>query len=558
MHKKLLIFVLYYVTIQADDHRQLESLSTDWAHSTLQQLTIDEKIGQLFMVPAVSDESLNTEFMQEEDYVMNQEYVEQLIQNHKIGGVIFLGKGNPEKQIEVTQRFQSISNIPLLIGQDLEWGLSMRLANSIRFPRNMTLGAIDDDQLLYNMGYEIGCQMRNLGVHVNFAPVVDVNNNAENPVINDRSFGENKEAVAHKGKIIARGLRDAGAIPCAKHFPGHGDTETNSHDRLPKIEHNTKRLDTIELYPFKQLIDDGIEMIMIAHLAIPALEPAENLPTSLSYNVVTKLLREKLGFKGLIITDGLGMHAVTNHHELGQIGLRALTAGNDIILCTVDVPASIELIKQAINNGTITQRELDEHVYRILRIKEQVIQTFKTECNLARLHTPQAYALKKRLYQEAVTVVRDRQKNIPITDSKSIAVLQCGSNSDELFTTAIADAMRCNVYQFANDTNVDSMVNNLHEAEMIVISMHGMNKFAQKQFGIADSTRDLINQLNAQGKKIILVLFGSPYSISLFDTISTITVAYEDDADAQRAAAQVVLGNVKAHGKLPVLCKLQE
>jgi len=341
---------------------------------SINDLTLDQKIGQLFMVAAVADEEVAKDFLSKKSYRMNKEYVTELITQYHIGGIIYLGKSDTEKQIERTHYFQSISGIPLLIGQDLEPGRVgiSRLQAMECFFDNKELGERNEKDTTYKTGFKIGKYCKKLGVHINFAPVADVNNNPNNPVTNDRSFGNNPELVTQHAIAFAQGLRDAGIIACAKHFPGHGDTNVDSHKALPLIMHKRERLDAIELYPFKQLIAENIPAIMIAHLEVPALENQPKTPSSVSRKIVTDLLQKELGFKGLIITDGLDMQGITNHYFRGQAELQALLAGNDILLCPVDVPAAITVIKEAVADGVITEQEIDEHVKKILDIKKNI------------------------------------------------------------------------------------------------------------------------------------------------------------------------------------------
>lgn len=339
-------------------------------------LTLDEKIGQIFMVAAVSDEELNKEFMADKTmapYIMDKEYIARLIKEYHVGGVVFLGRGTIQKQIERTAYFQFLSKIPLLIGQDLEPGLvSRRVIDGINVAYASELGKLEDQEV-YAQAQLIAEQAHKLGVHIIFAPVVDVNTNPVNPVIGRRAFGDNKELVAQKGIAFMRGLQDAGIIACAKHFPGHGDTSTDSHETLPTIAHDYARITDIELYPFKKLIKSGVQAVMIAHLAVPALEEKSNLPTSLSEAVTTKLLKKKLGFSGLVVTDGLGMKALTDFFSPGQVAVQAIKAGAHILLCPVDVPESVQAIKEALAEGTITEEQLDKVVTKIMRFKKNDI-----------------------------------------------------------------------------------------------------------------------------------------------------------------------------------------
>ncbi len=354
----------------------LMSISTNFCID-INNLTLDQKIGQLFMVAAVADEYSAFRTLLKKRLKgcrLHKRYIAHLIRDFNIGGVIYLGKSDPIKQKKRTDYFQSIADIPLLIGQDLEPG---RVGSSIfsrmrDLPNNEVLGCSDDKELTYKIGLAIGQLCNMVGVHINFAPVADVNNNPRNPVINDRSFGAEPTVVAAHAIAFSRGLGDAGIIACAKHFPGHGDTDVDSHRDLPIIAHDEKRLHEVELYPFKQLIAQGIPMIMMGHLAVPAFEAQKNMPSSLSKNIVTKLLRQELGFTGIIITDALDMRGVTRYYSNGQAELHALLAGNDILLCPINVSAAVAAIKQAVAQGIITEQDIDEHVKRILELKKSL------------------------------------------------------------------------------------------------------------------------------------------------------------------------------------------
>lgn len=344
------------------------------ARFTTSSLTLDQKIGQLFMVAAVADEEIAKDFLHKKTYRMDQEYIEQLIAQYHIGGIIYLGKSNLAQQKQRTQHFQNISPIPLLIGQDLEPGRVgiSRLDEMRNFDNNQTLGLINDTEQTYKSGIEIGQLCNELGVHINFAPVADVNNNPDNPVINNRSFGDNPELVTKHAIAFAQGLHDAGIIACAKHFPGHGDTNVDSHYDLPLIPHDKKRLHQIELYPFKKIIAANIPAIMVGHLEVPAFEDRKKLPSSLSKKIVTDLLQKELGFNGLVITDSLHMYGVTKYFNPGEYELYGLLAGNDILLCPFDVPAAVAAIKQAIADNLITEQEIDTHVEKILNVKNKL------------------------------------------------------------------------------------------------------------------------------------------------------------------------------------------
>jgi len=326
------------------------------------------------MVAAVADEEIAQETIAKKTYRLDKEYITELITQYHIGGIIYVGKSDYKKQIDRTHYFQNVSAIPLLIGQDLEPGRvgAARFPEFFNFPSNQRLGLLNNKHYTYEVGRAIGGLGKTLGVDIIFAPVADVNNNPNNPVINDRSFGNNPEIVAQHALAFARGLADIGIISCAKHFPGHGDTEVDSHDSLPLIPHDRERLHAIELAPFKKLIAADIPAIMLAHLEIPAFEDQENLPSSLSKKIVTDLLQKELGFKGLVITDGLDMGSIIDKYSDGQAELHALLAGNDILLCPVNVPAGVSAIKQALNDNRITEKEIDAHVEKILQLKKSL------------------------------------------------------------------------------------------------------------------------------------------------------------------------------------------
>ncbi len=326
------------------------SLSFEARIPDISELSLEQKIGQLIIVATVSSPKHNALFMLKSPYNLASDYVECMIKEHHIGGVIYMGTGTPQKQLKHTNRLQDISKIPLLITLDAEWGLSMRLQKDvITFPRAMTLGALsaEHNELIYELGNEIGRQCKTIGVHINFAPVADVNNNPHNPVINIRSFGDDPEKISRKSVLFMHGLQDAGVLACGKHFPGHGDTDIDTHHGRGIVPHDKNRLMQVEIVPFKSLIDNDIAAIMTAHLDAPALSQDEQLPATLSHNILTKLLREQLGFKGLIVSDGLGMKAMTNIFPPGELELKALKAGNDILLCPVNVAKVIARINKA-------------------------------------------------------------------------------------------------------------------------------------------------------------------------------------------------------------------
>jgi len=570
------LILLSLKNLQARDH---------WAEETLKSLTLEEKIGQLFISATVINPDTSNPAIEKIVNNIDKTPIDELIKKYKIGGVLYLGKTTtPKEQLHFTNNLQEISQIPLFIAQDLEWGLNMRLKNTIKFPHNMTLGAIENDNLIFQVGKEIGRQCKLIGVNFNFAPVVDVNNNPQNPIINDRSFGEDKNQVAQKATAFMLGLQEAGIISCAKHFPGHGDTNVDSHVDLPKICHDIERLKNLEFYPFKKVINAGIKSVMVAHLEVPALEKTPGVPATLSHSIVTKLLKNYANFNGLIITDALNMKGVLKNHKPGTLELKALLAGNDILLCPKDTPRAIMQIKKAIRNGILTEEELDKHVTTILHAKEYLIKnrTLKTnfenvstkkmlsDSNVSsNLHTPYAYKLNKRLYQSAITLVCNKENALPVLQNlknrESIACVQVGGKvgTEKEFLSTLEEYTKIKKYYLPSkiQPEVESEITknlmlSLKEHSAIIFGIYGMNKYAHKNFGISLSVLSFIEMLATQkNKKMILVLFGNPYSLKLLDTmehIPCIIEAYEDTPEAQIAAAEVIVGITKPKGRLPV------
>lgn len=556
-----------------------------WAQHVLQHMSLREKIGQLCIVAiSFSDdtkEALASTNKSMKFPYMQRAYVEQLITNYQVGGVIFLRRSTVPQQVQLTNELQKMSKLPLLVMQDLEWGLAMRLDNTIKFPRNLTLGAVRNEELIYLMAKEIGRQCKAIGVHMNLAPVIDINTNPLNPVISDRSFGQDKEKVARLGLLYMHGLQDAGILACAKHFPGHGDTETDSHVAIAQVRHTKKHLQTIELYPFKKLIEQGVAAIMNGHLKVPAYD-VQNIAT-VSPAIVTDLLQKKLGFRGLILTDALNMGALAQFTP-EEVAVRAIQAGNDLLVLPVDVPKTIASIEAAVHAGVLSEDEIDTHVLKVLQAKEALQlaehRLVPVESVQKIITTEYALNLKKRLYQEAITVVGPsihssrklrtlgvsgkvpargecfsnlREKNV--SNHAGLCVVQIGGKKHSAFMHTLCAQRMCMPHYCSasmSKKDAEAAAKKLQACDTIVISVFDMNKFAMKTFGISAGTLALLQQLRQHKKKIVVVLFGSPYSVQLFDAHDSLVVAYEDDPDAQEAAAHVVAGTRRAVGQLPV------
>lgn len=521
-----------------------------WVEQHLSLMDINEKIGQLLMIRAHSDKG-----------VAYEQSVQSLIEKYQVGGLLFF-QGTAFRQAELTNHYQAVSKrVPLFIAQDAEWGLGMRLASStISYPRALTLGAVSDDTLVQQLGSEIGRQCRRLGVHINFAPVLDINNNPGNPVINDRSFGENSDNVTSKGWAYIQGLQGQRVLACGKHFPGHGDTDVDSHLELPIIQHDRQRLDSIELVPFQILCKRGLGSVMVAHLNIPALDPREHRPSTLSQHVVDGILRTQMVFDGLIFTDAMEMKGVTKYFAPGMADLEAFKAGNDVLLLPENVNLTVEALRKAVESGEITVSRLDASVRRILRTKYRLglnqPQSVVLENLEADLNTAQAKELRRKLLVNSLVLVRDDQKAIPIsaTDEIKLATLAIGSNEKTDFQKAtdhFASPQHFQMTSQADNASWTKCVQQLTNVDIIVVCLHGLSRSSKNNFGISLADANRLRRL-AFSKKVILVHFGNPYALSNFDDIPTVIQAFEESLEAQEAAAQAVFGAAHMTGKLPV------
>ncbi len=528
-----------------------DSIHYSWADSVMSTLSLEEKIAQLMMIRTYSNK--------------DQAYyntIEGIIKTYHIGGLCFF-QGGPVEQAKLTNRYQSISKTPLFIAMDAEWGLGMRLDSCFSFPYQMTLGAITDNNLIYEMGAEIARQLKRIGVNINFAPVVDVNNNPLNPVINSRSFGEDKFSVALKGIAYMRGLQDNGIIATAKHFPGHGDTGSDSHLTLPVIPHSKQRLDSIELFPFHQLIDSGLNGVMVAHLFVPDLDSTPNTPTTLSQKVVSGLLKDELGFKGLIITDALDMKGVTSHFKPGEIEVKAFMAGNDILLLPQDVGAAIAGLKHAVDSGFITEKMIDERCLKILSFKYRAglahYQPVKTDSIYTQINRVENELISRKIFESAITIVQNKDSILPLKalDTLRIACLSIGSPQINPFQEMLNNYVKVdnyNLYKEFSDAKSSEIRKKLKDYNLVIVSIHNTNIYATKNFGITGQSIKLIDKI-ADSTKVIVVLFSNPYGLALLDEPEkpvAIIMGYEDNRLSNEIAAQIIMGGLPSKGRLPV------
>lgn len=512
-----------------------------WVDSVFDAMSDDERIGQLFMV--IANPKSDTRNMQR-----LMRYINEI----KIGGILF-HKGDPVTQADITNRLQKASRVPIMVSLDGEWGLSMRLSGTTRFPKNMMLGAIEDNHLIELYGEEVGRQCKEMGIHINFAPDIDINSNVDNPVIGLRSFGEDPKAVTEKGLAYARGLENTGILSVAKHFPGHGDTSEDSHETLPAIHHSRARLDSIELLPFKQYIQSGFGGIMTAHLYVPALDKTHNRPVSLSAAVVTDLLQKELGFGGLRFTDALAMKGATTRKS-DNPSVMALKAGNDILLAPTAPISDFAAVKEAIDEGILDREEIEAKCIKILQYKYMLgLNNYKpvqTQGLSQRLNSPHAQWLASKLNAEAITVLKNTSDLIPLRqlDKKKTAVLSIGDETGNRFQRMLNqyDSVACfSIGRQATAAQIQQVYNKLSKYDRIICSIHTVR--------IPES--QAIRQL-AEKKEVVFAFFTLPYFCKNYkqsiQKAKAVVLAYEGTPLAQEYAAQVVFGGIGAKGKLPV------
>ena len=524
-------------------------LGAKWADSLMKNMTLEQKLGQVFMVDLYTGKSRN-----------NFQTIASYVRTYHLGGVICM-KGEAEQQVSMLNRLQEASDIPLLVGQDAEWGLSMRLGNTLQFPKNMTLGAIRNDSLIRDMGYELGKQLRRVGVHINFAPVVDINNNPLNPVINHRSFGENKFLVSRKGLVLSRGMMQAGVFPCIKHFPGHGDTDTDSHQDLPVMHQSRTRLDTLEFYPFSTLIRSGVPALMVAHLHVPQLDSTLYQPASLSPKIVSHILRDSMNFQGLIFTDALNMGGITRHYGPAEAALKSLKAGNDVLVFPGDVPRTFEWLKKAVQEGEFPIEQLNDRVRRILLAKHQLGLSRRPYLSerqiMSDLHPNSSQLLNKQLYEAALTLVKNNRGLIPVNnlDQRKIAYVQIGGKRGELFEKTLKKYADIDSYYLPANFSAKQrlqLLKSLSPYNTTITGLFGMNNNFRRNYGISAETRVLLDALSQRTAASLLCVFGNPYSLKFFGEEDAILLAYEEAPDAQRAAASAIFGGITLNGRLPV------
>ena len=522
--------------------KDLDKKAVKYADSLYAKLSMDERIGQLYIVALYTNKDQN-----------HISGVRKLVEQERIGGIILM-QDDAEQEIALVNEFQKKSRVPMLFGMDAEWGLYQRIKTAHKFPWAMTLGAIQDNNLVYEMASKIAEDAKKMGIYWNFAPVVDVNTNPKNPIIGNRSFGSDVQNVIAKSLAYAQGLQDNGVLAAIKHFPGHGDTDVDSHLDLPVVKHSLERLNKIELAPFKALMDKKIGGTMIAHLYVPQLEKGKNIPASISYDIVTNLLKNKFRYEGLVITDALNMNAVAKKYPAGELDLRAFKAGNDVLLFSQDVPTGKKLIKEAIQKGEISEKRLEESVKKILKTKYllglQNLRPLSSEGINNVLNNDSHAKISEKLYANALTLLKDEKQLFPLRE-KEVYYLPLEEASHEVFLQELSKEIKVKKISFKE-------IQSIPENAVVIIGLHKDNSTAYKPYRVSWESKRLINQVKSRNK-VILNVFGSPYALQDVDIsgISSVLVSYENNPLSMKATAEAYLGKQKINGRLPVVVNEQ-
>ncbi|HUR12570.1 MAG TPA: glycoside hydrolase family 3 N-terminal domain-containing protein [Flavitalea sp.] len=523
-----------------------------WVDSVFKTLSKNQKIAQLMVVRLSSIDGATRKI------TFYDREVADVIRKYNIGGVC-LFQGGPLKQAALVNSLQRLAKTPLLIAIDGETGVGMRLDSVMALPRQMMMGAVEDPLLIYQYGKLVGEQCKRMGIHVNYAPVVDINNNPNNPVINDRSFGENKYRVAAHAIQYMKGMQDVGVMACAKHFPGHGDVDVDSHYDLPVINKSKEQLDSLELYPFREIFKAGIGSVMIAHLSIPAIDKTANTPTSLSKNNVTALLRNELGYQGLTFTDALEMKGVTKYFPDGDASVQSLIAGNDMLCLPGDISNSIKKINTAIRKNKLKWQEIDAHVKKVLYAKFQLGLASLKPVELRHLTEDLNYKvaeMRQNIAEKAITLLRnDEPSLLPLSKGKKIAYVGFGSTKDNAFARSLRNEYDAHVYYFdyrMNEAKANAILALLKDRyDIVVIGLHAYSRFPANNFNVSSTAITLIHQLQ-QDHKTVTLAFGNPYIIKNLCDSRVLIACYEDDEITQMTAADLMKGRFIAKGKLPV------
>lgn len=520
-----------------------------WVDSVFNTLTPKQRIGQLFLVRAHTN--------------LGQKYVDsvkQVIEKEQLGGLVVF-QGGPVRHANMFNQYDKVSKVPLLITFDGEWGLGMRMPDStISYPYQMTLGAIQNNNLLYEMGRQVARDFQRIGMHFNFAPVVDINNNPNNPVINFRSFGDNKYKVTEKAKAYMDGMVQGGILASLKHFPGHGDTDVDSHHDLPQLKFDKARLDSLEMYPFRQLIKDGAPSVMVAHMNIPALDNTPNIPSSISKKVVTDIIRKELGFRGLTVTDAMDMNGVKKFFPNGEADVMAIEAGHDLLEVSENSGRAIDLVEKAIKSGRLSQADIDARVKKVLAAKLWLglnqVKPVNTNRLYEDLNTPAAQSLVQRISDAAVTLLKSDRGLKRFDPKKSTSIVSVGIDQTQDFEKGLA--LQLNEFDqfFIKGDETEEQLKDLMKVakdnRQIVLVIHDNRSRPRSELVLNDATKDFIDKI--AGRRTISVMFTNPYAMNSVDVMrsSSVLLGYQNDFFMQKAVLKALLKQIKPEGKLPV------
>lgn len=542
MFKKIIPFVFAcFIFAQGVDAQNKNEKK--WVRKQYNALSFNEKIAQLMIIRAHSNWDAK-----------KVDSLASLIKKYNVGGLCFF-QGGPVREAIQTNLYQSIAKTPLLITMDAEWGVGMRLDSVEMFPRQLSLGAMSSSHLIYEMGAAVAAQCKRLGIQVNYAPVADINNNPANPVINDRSFGQNKQTVSDYSIAYMKGMQDNGIMATAKHFPGHGDVTVDSHLDIPLITKTREQLDAMEMVPFKALIDAGIESIMVAHLSVPSIDNTPNLATSLSAKAVNGILKNELGFKGLSITDALDMKAITNYFPQGEANVQAIIAGNDMLCLPGDIEQTIQKIRTAIKEKRISRDDINKRVLKVLTAKykhglynQQVIDTTNITTDLNK----SVAAIKEKMASQSLTFLNSNSTQPTLNKNKKIVYVALNQSQENSLTKQLAEQLQVKIiYVGANELGqLEQLKTSLNEYDQVIIGLHNYNKRPAKHFEIP---APILNFLQEEHPSSWMhLIFGNPYAVADFNKIKNILFAYEDNFFTQNAVLQWLQGKIQANGKLPV------
>ena len=527
-----------------------------WVDSVMETLSLDERIAQMIMVYGYSNMGAE-----------HQKSVLKQVKRQKVGGILFF-QGEPLEQARLTNLYQEASQVPLLIALDGENGLGMRLENTISYPATMILGSISDNSFIYNLGSDMAQQFRRLGVHMNLAPVADINNERSNPVIGTRSFGEERKNVADKVVAYMEGMQDQRVLVAAKHFPGHGDTDTDSHQALPIIPHDRRRLDSLELFPFRAAIDKGLTGVMVAHLRVPELDPRENRATTLSRPAITGLLKEDMGFRGLIITDALNMKGLSSYFEPGLREVEAVRAGNDILLMPADVGMAIDAVKKAVKQGDIDEEEVNESCRKILQAKYWVglhhRENIETDNLLKDLNDDKYQPLYRELVGHSLILVKNSQGTIPLdrledTRLATVTISMEAAMAPLQTTDLYLEGKHFTLASDASQIARSELLLKLKSFNTIVVNLLNTSSSSSRGYGIRDETLRFLEEMDPDSK-LVLNVAGMPYSLARFtdlERFDAVILSHRDDPLYQELALQAIFGGVSLSGKMPVTAGTQ-